>query len=369
MKKLMPLFVLIFLISSSISSQVLYNADFSTDGDGFPDHNTANPPAEGPASEIGGISPDDWTASYTDTPSTDGSFNEFKVDGGQIHIQDWGGTASLESMEIDISNVNFITITATGATFGGNVQNAVSEFFEYFYFIDGIETIVEIILDGSDTSGDPVDLSTATIDVTGANILTVGFRFNVNGGGDGYDISAITVEEIVLPVDFTKFNATNRTNRVKLAWQTASEINNDRFEIERSTDAVRYETIGAVKGNGNSLKLNDYTFEDESPLTGINYYRLKQIDIDGRFEYSDMVSVEMDRSSILIIPTSTYDFVTVNTEAQSSIILRSVNGQVMNQQSNSEGNFTVEMAHYPQGIYYLTINMNGSIQTEKVVRL
>jgi len=75
MKKLMPLFVLIFLISSSISSQVLYNADFSTDGDGFPDHNTANPPAEGPASEIGGISPDDWTASYTDTPSTDGSFN------------------------------------------------------------------------------------------------------------------------------------------------------------------------------------------------------------------------------------------------------------------------------------------------------
>ena len=124
-----------------------------------------------------------------------------------------------------------------------------------------------------------------------------------------------------------------------------------------------------MKGNGNSLKLNDYTFVDESPLTGINYYRLKQVDIDGRFDYSDMVSVEIHKSSIRITPTSTYDFVTVNTGAQSSIILRSVNGQVMNQQSNSEGNFTVEMAHYPQGIYFLTINMNGSIQTEKVVRL
>mgnify|MGYP006094174163 CR=1 FL=1 len=238
-------------------------------------------------------------------------------------------------------------------------------------------------------SDEDIGVLNVVIDCTGDDRISCATKFNTvsdwitqDGGGDqSNDGTAPDVPDDILtghiiptifgilPVEFSSFEAEKTKEKIKLAWKTASEINNDRFDIERSTDAVIYETIGAVKGNGNSLGLNDYTFVDESPLTGINYYRLKQIDIDGRFEYSDMVSVEMDRSSIRITPTSTYDFVIVSTGAESSIILRSVNGQVMNQQSNSEGNFTVEMAHYPQGIYFLTINMNGSIQTEKVVRL
>ena len=361
----------VFLCSATMTfSQVLYTADFGTDGDGFPDHTTGTPPAAGPASATGGVATNDWTVSYTTAPGTDGSANEFSVDAnGKMHIQDWGGTGMFESASIDISGVDMITIDALGMTVGGSVQNAASEFFEYFYIIDGVETTVDIPLSG-DSAGDPVNLASGTIDVTGASTLTVGFRFNVNGGGDGYDICSIIVEEVSLPVELTKFAASKRAQNVILEWQTASEINNDRFEIQRSTDSNRFESIGKVHGEGNSQVLVDYTYSDESPMAGVNYYRLMQVDIDGTTDYSDIVSVQIDKSDrVRITPTSTFDFISINTSEASSIMVRSLNGQIMDRQSNAEGNFTVEMANYPQGVYFLTIEINGSIQTKKVIRL
>ena len=128
--------------------------------------------------------------------------------------------------------------------------------------------------------------------------------------------------------------------------------------------------IGAVRGEGNSQRAIDYTFTDENPNSGINYYRLKQVDIDGTVAYSDVVSVKIDRKSeVQVTPTSTFDFVTVSTGVQSSIVVRSFNGQVMNMQSDLEGNFTIDMANYPQGVYFLTIDINGVLLTNKVVRL
>jgi|GEM_PF-3048192 hypothetical protein len=228
---------------------------------------------------------------------------------------------------------------------------------------------------------DPIsNFSNSIIDNTssgsGADVDAVSFRESNSNNDETITIDNLTVSDVaadvfdmVLPVELVSFLAKKSKNTINLKWQTASEINNDRFEIQRSYDANRFESIGRVDGESSSHRLVDYSFLDNAPLSGINYYRLKQVDIDGAFAYSDVVSVKMDNTNIHITPTSTYDFVTVSTGSQSSIILRSVNGQVMDQQSNSKGNFTVEMAHYPQGIYFLTINKNGSIQTEKVVRL
>ena len=368
MKKLFStLFLFVFTISLSFA-QVLYNADFSSEGEGFPDHTTSNPPVAGPASATGGSSPNNWTASYETEPATDGSANQYKVDGGKLHIEDWGGTAEFISPAIDISAVATLTIDALGMTVGSGVQNGSSEFFEYFYIIDGVETTVDVPLTG-DSAGDPVNLASGTLDVTSASTLQVGFRFNVNGAGDGYDICSFIVEAITLPVELTKFNVAKNANKVNLTWQTASEINNDRFEIERSNDANRFENIGEVAGEGNSQRLNDYTFVDKQPINGTNYYRLKQVDIDGAFEYSDVVSIELNRTKVSVTPTSTFDQITVSTGELSSIIVTSFAGQFMNSQSSADGNFTVDMTNYPKGIYFLSININGTIQTEKVVRL
>jgi hypothetical protein len=173
----------------------IYNADFSTEGDGFPDHITGSPPATGPASASGGIAPNNWTTSYTTIPSTDGTANEFSVNAsGAIRIQDWGSSdAKWESANIDVTGINSVTIIVVGETIGSAVQNAGSEYFKYFYKLDsGTENETAVVLAG-ETSGTPVNYNEYTLDVSAVNTLNVGFNFQVDGANDGYEISSFKV--------------------------------------------------------------------------------------------------------------------------------------------------------------------------------
>lgn len=211
---------------SLAQAQTLYEADFTSEGDGFPDHTTTNPPATGPAFVNGGsaTSPEGrWTASYQSAPSTDTTDNEFSVNSGVLRIQDWGANPGRwESFTIDVSSVYTVTITATGQTIGSGVQNASSEFFEYFYTLDGGADIVTGVPLTDDTAGTPVNYSVVNIDVSGASTLTVGFSFQVDGASDGYEISAYTVEVGTgvgapsAPADLTA-NATAKDS-IDLSW-------------------------------------------------------------------------------------------------------------------------------------------------------
>ena len=102
-------------------------------------------------------------------------------------------------------------------------------------------------------------------------------------------------EPVPLPVEFVFFKGRLlEDGMVMLEWQTASEINNDRFEIQRIDANGEFETIGTVYGAGDSNELLDYHFKDKTPYRGINYYRLKQIDFDGQFDYSALIMVDND---------------------------------------------------------------------------
>ena len=94
-----------------------------------------------------------------------------------------------------------------------------------------------------------------------------------------------------LPIKLISFNAKIDNTAVALVWSTAVEINNDYFNIERSTNGLTFETIGTIKGSGNSSTIQDYTHRDETPLIGTAYYRLKQTDFDGKFEYFKLITV------------------------------------------------------------------------------
>jgi hypothetical protein len=91
-----------------------------------------------------------------------------------------------------------------------------------------------------------------------------------------------------LPVKLIKFLASAESKTAKLYWETASELNNDKFEVERSANGVDFSKIGEVEGNGTAQNLNKYTFKDFAPKNGVNYYRLKQVDFNGNFEYSEI---------------------------------------------------------------------------------
>lgn len=100
-----------------------------------------------------------------------------------------------------------------------------------------------------------------------------------------------------LPIELLSFNAKPNGNKVDLMWVTASEINNDYFTLERTTDGVNFEVVGTVKGNGNSTKVINYSSEDNVPYSGVSYYRLKQIDFDGKFTYSDLKMISFGTDS------------------------------------------------------------------------
>lgn len=122
-------------------------------------------------------------------------------------------------------------------------------------------------------------------------------------GVDGFSRWTLGSSVTPLPVDLISFTAAlNKNNTVLLQWNTASELNNDYFEIERSRDGINFRKIGAVQGNGTTQQVQSYAFEDISAkeiisVNPIFYYRLKQVDYNGDFEYSEIKKVNKNTAA------------------------------------------------------------------------
>ncbi|SEJ31801.1 Por secretion system C-terminal sorting domain-containing protein [Dyadobacter sp. SG02] len=132
----------------------------------------------------------------------------------------------------------------------------------------------------------------------------------------------ILINEDPLPVSLVSFDAKAIDNsRIQLTWETASERNNSHFVIERSYNAKNFEVIGQVEGKGDSDALSSYAFIDASPLAGVNYYRLKQVDrtvvengnvIEGKATFSRIVSVTREGTSALVVsPNPATDWINI----------------------------------------------------------
>ncbi|MCC6723007.1 MAG: hypothetical protein IT258_00760, partial [Saprospiraceae bacterium] len=109
---------------------------------------------------------------------------------------------------------------------------------------------------------------------------------------------------VQLPVELSKFQVVKEEDKALLNWETASEKDNDKFVVERSTDGLAFEAIGELEGNGTTTEAKHYAFVDKYPLPGVNYYRLKQVDFNGNIEYSNINSVEIESGDeILVYPS------------------------------------------------------------------
>ena len=133
--------------------------------------------------------------------------------------------------------------------------------------------------------------TSTNIDVgTGADVSagTITVNGTYSGGG--------TFNNGALPVELVSFNAIVVKDKIELNWKTATELNNYGFEIERASASLSmtWQKIGFVQGNGNSNSPKEYSFTDPSVTSGSYAYRLKQMDNDGTFKYSDMVEVTVN---------------------------------------------------------------------------
>ena len=142
------------------------------------------------------------------------------------------------------------------------------------------------------------------------------------GGGNPYTRSRSGITNLspfavasggALPVELSRFNAELRLRQTHLAWSTASETNNSHFLIERGADGRVFTEIGRVAGAGTVRETREYTFIDERPLPGANYYRLRQVDFDGQFSFSPVrrVAVGQAAGALSLFPSPADDFLQI----------------------------------------------------------
>lgn len=175
-----------------------------------------------------------------------------------------------------------------------------------------------------------------------------------------------------LPVELISFKGRITNNEtVELSWATASELNSDYFDIERSEDGFSFLSIGKVKAAGTSAGNRNYLFEDITPSFGGSYYRLKQIDFDGRYDLSKMIRIDSQRKDLAlnVYPNPAKDQVTISSSEDWQFTLRIVDEAGHTVYSNQQRTSKVEIDLLPlrQGFYWVDIFTGTSKEVRKLI--
>lgn len=292
--------------------------------------------------------------------------NTYDIDGN-------GGTNSNQYNTVSLSGLNW-------AQYGGNIDT--------FYNTSPNPTAVTF---RSTTNANTVDVlaDAHRIRILYDTMRTVSWTVGADGSGAAYffiDFSVgpnftVPPDTIVpLPVDLISFNGFEiRPRTVRLNWSTASELNNSHFQIERSTDGNAWEILESVPGHGTTQEIHHYEYLDHSPHKGVNYYRLRQFDYDGKFEVSPVVPVHVgetettrlstylnaDNNELKInYKTPVSEQVNVTLSDLSGIQVKKIfNGEL---KSAEQGYWNVDISDLAGGIYLLNYHSRTENKTIKV---
>ncbi|HRI61127.1 MAG TPA: T9SS type A sorting domain-containing protein [Saprospiraceae bacterium] len=174
---------------------------------------------------------------------------------------------------------------------------------------------------------------------------------------------------LLLPVELVFFRGNNDKDDVLLNWQTASEKGNAYFQVEHSEDGINFTALGEVSGMGTSVVLNDYSFRHLKPAKGENYYRLKQVDFDGAYTYSNMVRVETRRGfDAELYPNPTSGFAKLKGDlTEGAARLTDITGRLISE-FQLHDQHVIDLTRQPEGIYFLEILIDSKQIVKKVVK-
>lgn len=156
-----------------------------------------------------------------------------------------------------------------------------------------------------------------------------------------------------VPVTGMEFNATANKNNVLLEWKTFTEVNNKGFEIQKSTDGINFSKIAFVNGSQNP-SANAYSFTDQNVSNGVNYYRIKQIDKDGRATFSKIVSVTFNKSNtISVYPNPTVSVLNIDGtfSGKGKIIIYDATGKSVMEKDIEGSRIKLSVNNLPKGLY------------------
>jgi len=218
------------------------------------------------------------------------------------------------------------------------------------------------------------------------NSTNTNVYFNTSGDFylPGALVFTVDINPVVLPVEMLSFDAKRKDNSVKLEWATASESNNDYFEIERSTNSFKWKAIERMAGQGQSTSYQFYDWEDEtasafvtkeSPADQTIYYRLKQVDFNGKFSYSDIRPIRFEFSEAFnfsIYPNPSKASAKINfSNTRDSVIdikITDTNGKTIYTTHFSPGNLNgVDLFNFKSGTYFIEAKAEMNLMRKKFV--
>ena len=180
-----------------------------------------------------------------------------------------------------------------------------------------------------------------------------------------------------LPLTLLSFTAGIRNRSVELQWQTVKEENTGYFDLEKSGDGKTFQFLQKVSAAGNSSFVNSYTAYDVNPFGGNNYYRLKMVDKDGRFIYSNVARVNFAGSvSVSVSPNPVQNemnlYIRSDNNSKSGMRIIDMNGRMVAEKefsiSAGMNTFSYDMSHFAKGIYEVRITQNDSVHHIKLVK-
>ncbi len=179
-----------------------------------------------------------------------------------------------------------------------------------------------------------------------------------------YGASEVNLQVNLLPVELTKFSASVQVKNIKLDWQTASEVNSKNFIVEHSQDGINFRAIGDVAAAGSSETIRNYQFIHETPTNGTNYYKLRQQDIDGKFEYSDLrvLSFYNFDNELSVFPNPSHGSVIIKNKSDKTLKLSVIDlhGKVVYVRNEvTSGAISLDLSHLPKGMYTLDFSNYG----------
>lgn len=353
MKRFFTIFSLIFFFGSYTS---VFSATFSSVADGNWSTN---------ATWGGSSNPGNSTANNVTINDSVFTTNNITIKAGGYLTIKAGGILVVHDLEF--SNGSHILIEAGGKLIvNGSLTNKNNS--------------VDVEIDGSIHVDGNMDNGNGGV-IFGTGIIDTDGSYTGTGTTFGQTNSNITANTTVngsgLPVELLYFDYSIVSSQVILNWATSSETNNNYFTIERSTDGISFETIATINGAGNSNSLLTYHFTDKNPIQGTSYYRLKQTDFNGKFEYFNAIACNFNAKSVStgLINSMVTDNISVNLTGESgnyTITIYNYSGQKVFESvyttENSFSNLTIPFNNI-KGYYILGILApDNTLQTFRFIK-
>ena len=295
------------------------------------------------------------------TRSSFGSDNSFLVIGHDgtplydsgVKYGEWpSGVFSRIDRELKVQNTNFTASFSLDITLNAYANLGASDPNDLVLMVDTDGNFGDASIYGV-AEGLSISISSNTVTIGGisnAVIPTNSSRYLTIG---------TTSSSNPLPIELISFDGEMIGSHVKLNWSVATEINNDFFTVEKSTDAAEWTIVGIVKGAGNSNVETNYFLADKNPFRGVSYYRLKQTDYDGKYEYFNPIVINnLMETKATIYPNPSDRYVNISSPDEDTVIIKlySISGLLLYSDVLDSFAKNIDTSELKNGVYILMLN-------------